>query len=103
MDEIRSKLESLLRRVMDAEPNRHIDFEVYGCLCIKVSTADTDALEDEITSGRAGSSPKFVAAIQRKGIRSLNHFLGNFPARWDADKTEAVIRERLEVANTFEL
>lgn len=92
-------LAGMLRQVID---DYGLDFEPLGCLCIKVSKFDTDALENETLKDKR-CSPKFAETIRQNGIRSLTHLLGNYPVTWDAEKTETFVYDIVDVAHVFEL
>ncbi len=63
-----------------------------GSVRVKVSTKDTDALEAEL-------DPRELS----KPLREYTKISSRHPITWDADKTEVVVLDHLEVANVFEL
>lgn len=105
MGAIHDKLTRLVRAAMkETETNGQGLALMLGRIGVRVSTEDTDALQAELTNswwftkdeeGRDMPPPDDIRIYDKLECRH--------PVVWDAEKTEVVIFDHLEIANVFEL
>ncbi len=104
MGAIHDKLTRLVRAAMKELGDQGAAMALDGNIGTRVSTEDTDALQAELTD-----SWLFTKGLEGRDmpppddIRIYDKFGCIHPVVWDAEKTEVVIFDHLEVANVFEL